>query len=302
MAMSALTRRAASTPTGFPLEVVTNLLQFFRLRPTDALCAAALGVALLVPGAALASSPDTVMLEALTWTDVQARVASGTETVLIPVGGTEQNGPHMALGKHNVRVYLLAEMIAKRIGGALVAPVMAYVPEGQISPPTGHMRYSGTISISGKTFESLLEDSANSFQQHGFRRIVLLGDHGGYQNHLAQVAARLNQRWAGKSPARVLHLKTFYDSAVAPFNQTLREKGFAGAEIGLHAGLADTSLSMALAPNLVDASRLAQAAIGARTLGVDGDPRRATAALGQAGVRLIVDNSVEALQKWIGKP
>ncbi len=241
-------------------------------------------------------------LEALTWTDVQARVAAGTETVLIPVGGTEQNGPHMALGKHNVRVGLLAEMIATRLGGALVAPVLAYVPEGQISPPTAHMRYSGTISISGKTFEALLEDSANSFKQHGFQHIVLLGDHGGYQSHLAQVAARLNQRWAGKGRARVLHLKTFYDSAVAPYNQTLREKGFAEAEIGLHAGLADTSLSLALAPHLVDASRLAQAATGARAVGVDGDPRRATAALGQAGVRLIVDNSVVAVQKWIGKP
>ena len=255
----------------------------------------------LVFAASQAVATESVFLEELTWTDVQARLAAGGDTVLIPVGGTEQNGPHMALGKHNVRVAYLAGQIAKRLGKTLVAPVIAYVPEGQISPPTAHMRYSGTISISSKAFEAMLEDSAQSFRQHGFRHVVLIGDHGGYQNNLARVASHLNQSWGGKDGARILHLKTYYDSAQEPFSQVLREKGFGQSEIGQHAGLADTSLSLAISPQLVDTARLAQAASGGSSVGVDGDPRRSSAPLGEAGVRLIVDNSVIAIQKWIGK-
>ena len=69
-------------------------------------------------------------LEALTWTELRGLVQSGKTTIILPLGGTEQNGPHMALGKHNVRVRLLSERIARVLGDALVAPVLAYVPEG----------------------------------------------------------------------------------------------------------------------------------------------------------------------------
>src|SRR5882757_5361477 len=77
-------------------------------------------------GAAPSASP---YLEDLTWTELRDRVKAGTTTVLVPIGGTEQSGPHMALGKHNVRARVLAARIAQRLGNAVVAPVMAYVPE-----------------------------------------------------------------------------------------------------------------------------------------------------------------------------
>ena len=91
-------------------------------------------------------APDTVFLEELTWTELRDLIRSGKTTIILPTGGTEQNGPHMALGKHNVRVKALAEKIARGLGNALVAPVLAYVPEGRIAPPTGHMRFPGTIT------------------------------------------------------------------------------------------------------------------------------------------------------------
>src|SRR3989449_4530444 len=93
-----------------------------------------------------AQAPDTVFLEELTWTELRTLVESGKTTIILPIGGTEQNGPHMALGKHNVRVKALSERIARTLGNALVAPVIAYVPEGTLSPPTGHMRFPGTIT------------------------------------------------------------------------------------------------------------------------------------------------------------
>ena len=79
-------------------------------------------------GVVLAQAPDTVFLEELTWTEVRDALADGTTTVIIPTGGTEQNGPHMVLGKHNYLVKHKAGEVARRLGNTLVAPVMAYVP------------------------------------------------------------------------------------------------------------------------------------------------------------------------------
>lgn len=99
--------------------------------------AVVLFVAVCGAGAAFGQAPDTVFLEELTWTEVRDAVAAGTTTVIIPTGGTEQNGPHMVLGKHNYLVRHKAGETARRLGDALVAPVMAYVPEGASIPPRG---------------------------------------------------------------------------------------------------------------------------------------------------------------------
>ncbi|HEY7249007.1 MAG TPA: creatininase family protein, partial [Methylomirabilota bacterium] len=150
-------------------------------------------LAVLVSTPARAEAPDTVFLEELTWTEVRDAIRAGKTTIIIPAGGTEQNGPHMALGKHNARVKVLSERIARGLGDALVAPVIAYVPEGAIAPPTGHMRYPGTISAPDDAFQKVLESAARSFRAHGFRHVVLLGDHGSTQAGQRAVAARLNR-------------------------------------------------------------------------------------------------------------
>src|SRR5216110_2478513 len=67
---------------------------------------------------------NSVFLEDLTWVEVRDAIAAGKTTVIIPTGGTEQNGPHMVLGKHNFLVKHKAGEIAKSLGNALVAPVM----------------------------------------------------------------------------------------------------------------------------------------------------------------------------------
>src|SRR5215813_3840974 len=151
----------------------------------------------LICGANVASAqiPDTVFLERLTWDEVRDLMAAGKTTIIIPTGGTEQNGPHMAIGKHNVRVAANSENIARRLGNALVAPVIAYVPEGGIDPPTGHMRFPGTISIPDAVFRQVLEYAARSFKQHGFHDIVFIGDSGPNQPGQEAVAAKLNAEW-----------------------------------------------------------------------------------------------------------
>ena len=142
---------------------------------------------------------SSVFLEDLTWTELKREVAAGKTTIIVPIGGTEQNGPHMALGKHNARVRALSEKIARELGNAIVAPVIAYVPEGNVDPPSSHMRFPGTITIPDKTFEQVLESAARSFKLHGFRDVVFLGDHVSYQKDLQAVADRLNREWAATS-------------------------------------------------------------------------------------------------------
>lgn len=243
-----------------------------------------------------AGTVHSVYLEDLTSFELRTAVSNGSTTVLVPIGGTEQNGPHMALGKHNLRVKALAGQIAQRLGNAIVAPVMAYVPEGSIFPPAAHMRFSGTISISDATFESLLESTARSFKQHGFHDVVFLGDHGSYQKSEVRAAEKINKEWAVDSRFRALALTAYYEASQAPYIQALRSKGFTDAEIGTHAGLADTSLMLAIDKSLVRSELLADGAKATPAEGVYGDPRKSSAELGQIGVHSIVERSVQAIQ------
>lgn len=239
--------------------------------------------------------PRSVYLEDLTWTEVRDALKAGTTTIIVPVGGTEQNGPHMALGKHNVRVKALAGEIAGKLGDTLVAPVLAYVPEGTISPPAGHMRYPGTISIPDATFKSLLDAAGRCFRQAGFTHIVLIGDSGNYQTLLKDVAAQLNRDWHG-TPTRAHFIADYYRATQTAYVQALKGQGFSDAEIGSHAGVADTSLLMAVDPALVRADRLASSPGGSAT-GVVGNPRGSTAALGRLGTTEIIAQTVAAIRK-----
>jgi creatinine amidohydrolase len=261
-----------------------------------------LAAAIVLVAAAAKAASASVQIDDMTWTELKSRIAGGATIVLVPIGGTEQNGPHMVLGKHNVRARVLSEEIARRLGNAVVAPVMSYVPEGAITPPAAHMRFTGTISIPDATFESLLEATARSFKQHGFRDVVFLGDHGGYQKSEERVAARLNREWKSDPACRVHALLDYYRITQTAYVAALKQKGFSSAEIGTHAGLADTALAMAVDKSLVRADALApDAKLGERD-GVYGDPHRATAELGQLGVHQIVDTSVAAIQKLTHDP
>ena len=222
----------------------------------------------------MAASPSPPGLADITWTELRDALKAGKTTLLIPIGGTEQNGPHIALGKHNVRAVEMANRIAEGLGNALVAPVIAYVPEGAIDPPTGHMKVPGTISIPADTFEKTLEGAARSFRRAGFRDIVFLGDHGGYRASLDRVAAKLNREW--KDGTRVHPLPEYY-----------RELP--------HAGRDDTSMALAVnGGTLVRRDRMNGEATRA---GAAQDPSGATVEAGVALSQAIVDRSVAALKK-----
>ena len=261
---------------------------------------ALLGLALLCLARTAHAAPPSVFLEELTWTELRDALRAGTTTVIVPVGGTEQNGPHMALGKHNVRVKLLAGKIAAALGNAVVAPVLAYVPEGSISPPAAHMRFAGTITISDEAFRATLDSAARSFKQHGFKDVVFIGDHGSYQSQLKVVADKLNRDWAA-TPVRAHFIGAYYRVEQDGFAAALRAKGLTEAQIGTHAGSADTALMLALEPSMVRTDQLARAAREGSAGGALGDPQAATVALGQQGVDLIVTQTVAAIRSAVAE-
>jgi creatinine amidohydrolase/Fe(II)-dependent formamide hydrolase-like protein len=237
-----------------------------------------------------AQTPDTVFLEELTWVEAQDALKTGTTTIIIPTGGTEQNGPHMVLGKHNYLIKYKAGEVAKRLGKTLVAPVMAYVPEGSIDPPSGHMRFTGTISTPPEVFAKVLEYAARSFKQHGFRDIAFMGDSGSNQPMQKQVSEMLNKEWAS-TPVRVHHLSDFYPGRGDTW---LKEQGVSDEVIGGHASIHDTASLLVLNPSML---RMDKAKLGKRDdgSGTVGDPSKSTIAYGKQIIEMQIADATRQL-------
>jgi len=157
-------------------------------------------------------TPNTVWMEEMTWMDVRDALAAGKTTAIIATGGMEPNGPWLVTGKHNYVLQSNCEAIARKLGNALCAPIVKYVPEGNVEPPTSHMVSPGTISMREETFRAVLTDIAASLKQHGFKQIFYIGDSGGNQIGARCVSDSLNTAWGGK--ALVAHIQDYYTYGV----------------------------------------------------------------------------------------
>jgi creatinine amidohydrolase/Fe(II)-dependent formamide hydrolase-like protein len=176
-------------------------------------------------------TPNTVWLEEMTWMDVRDALKAGKTTVIIPTGGMEPNGPWLATGKHNFVLHANCEAIARKMGNALCAPIVKFVPEGNHEPPSSHMTSPGTISMRENTFRALLADIVMSLKVHGFTNIILIGDSGGNQAGQRYVADSVTKLWNG-API-VAHVQEYYDYAGAA--EYMKTHGIVdGASDGLH--------------------------------------------------------------------
>lgn len=195
---------------------------------------------------------NSLWLEELTWMEIRDLIADGTNTVIISTGGIEENGPFLSTGKHNVILEATCPAIAKKLGNALCAPIVKFVPEGDISPPSGSMLFPGTISLKKATYEALLDDIASSLQQAGFTHIVMIGDSGGNQRGMDNVAHTLNQRWH-MSNAQAHYIGEFYDPGwEATENYTREELGVSETQKdGHHDDIWVTAMMMVTDPDQV---------------------------------------------------
>lgn len=241
----------------------------------------------------------SVAIDEMTWVEVRNARDAGYTTVIVPTGGLEQNGPHMAIGKHDYLVREAANRIAQNIGKTLVAPVVSFVPQGGFNPPEGHLRFPGTIGVTEQVFDGLLDGIARSLKAGGFRTICLIGDHGGNQAVQKAVADRLSLEWA-KDGVRVVHIASYYDDT-QQIARLLKE-GHTRESIGQHAGLIDTAELMSIRPQAVDLARYRQTFFLLQSSGVSGDPSTATAELGASLLAMRVEAATAEIKRILAAP
>src|ERR687897_1641693 len=180
--------------------------------------------------------PPTVFLGEMTNAEVE-QFLKQHHTVIVPVGSTEQHGPHLALTADVLIPQEVGRRVAPRVG-AVVAPPVSYA----LSYP--HVGFRGLVHIRIPTFMALVEDLCVSFAASGFKRIVFLNGH--YDNTYAIAYACANA--AEKMPKDV---KAFPENYWDGFTAADVDQ-FSGLKNGLHANAAETSAILALSPNLVD--------------------------------------------------
>jgi creatinine amidohydrolase len=242
---------------------------------------------------------DTVFLEEMTWLEVRDAIRAGRTVAIVTTGGIEMNGPYLALGKHNYVNRAVCEATARKLGNALCAPNVPFVPEGDIDPPTGHMRYPGTISVSEATFRALLADIAASLAAHGFAHVVLVGDSGGNQEGMKAVAADLARKWTGRR-SRIHYVAEYYDGAGA-HRFAERTLGWKQVDEGHHDDAVVSATMMTVDP---DAVRIRQRmARGLASInGISLAPVEQAVAAGRRIVDYRAETTAAAIRRAIGRP
>lgn len=234
---------------------------------------------------------DNIWIDELTWYEVRDAIAAGKTTAIIATGGIEQNGPYLITGKHNVVLRGMCEAIARKLGNALCAPVIAFVPEGDIEPKTSHMRYPGTISLREETYRMLLEDVARSLKAHGMTDVILIGDSGGNQDGMEATAEKLNASW---TDARAYFVPEFYRYAEL-VTYLEQELGIKQVSEGIHDDFQITALMMAVDPVTVRYDQRVKAG-KASINGVDITPRDRTIEIGRKLMEFRAEQTVKAIK------
>jgi creatinine amidohydrolase/Fe(II)-dependent formamide hydrolase-like protein len=255
---------------------------------------------LLVAATAFAALPalgqtQSVWIDDLTWPEVRDAIAAGKRTAIVYTGSSEQNGPHMVIGKHNFVARYEAQRIAEKLGDALVYPILPFAITGNAAAHTGHMRFPGSVTLPPEVFAGVVRSVAQSALAAGFKVVALMGDHGGGQSELAQVAKELDARHRTDG-ARILYIADLYTKSEAQMAELLAKRGLPGNEA--HAGIRDTSELLYLEkPGAW--IRKDKLAAGNEGNGVRGEPTLASAEIGKLYLDLKVENAVKQIRSLL---
>jgi creatinine amidohydrolase len=240
-------------------------------------------------------APDTVFIDELTWEENRDAMKAGKTVFIVPTGGTEKNGYHMIMGKHNYIVSHGANLMARRLKNALVAPVIAYVPEGDPD-----RQNPGAISLPSPAYDMLLDAAARSLKAHGATEIIFIGDSGGNQPGMRAVAEKLNAEWKDAG-TRVFALTDYYEGGREHYRAWMEAAfGYTEDIIGSHAGISDTSQMLHVRAAGIRKDQLKPWG-GPKDSGVSGDPMKATAEIGRMGIEFKV-NAALAQYRAIKNP
>jgi creatinine amidohydrolase len=211
-------------------------------------------------------------LDKLTWTEIRREMESGRDTVVMALGATEQHGPHMALATDALIGDHLARLVADELD-AFLAPTVRF------GCSSHHLAFAGTISLSDETFHGIVADVVASLARGGFRRVVLLPTHGG---NFAPLAAAVEG--VGPDPGIEVVAMTDLGVLFQVAQVGVEEHGVPLGQGGLHAGEWETSMMLAIHPDLVRADALEP--------GFTGDPEEALKGLFEGGTDAVSANGV----------
>jgi creatinine amidohydrolase len=237
----------------------------------------------------------SVWIDDLTWPEVRDAIAAGKRTAIIYVGSSEQNGPHMVIGKHNFIAHALAQRIAEELGDALVYPTLPYAVAGNAFTRTGHMRFPGTVTLPPEVFLGVVRGVGQSALTAGFKVVALMGEHGGGQDELALAAKELDAQ-ARPDGARVLFIGDLYAKSRTLMRDILAQRGLPSTDD--HAGIPDTS-SLLYLQTQGQWVRKDKIALADPKNGVQGNPQFATAELGKIYLDMKVDLAVKQIRSLL---
>lgn len=185
---------------------------------------------------------DTVLMEEMTWKEIQQATQQDKDTVILVAASIEQHGPHLPTGTDTIIGYALAQGVARKLGNALVAPVL------RPGLSRHHMDFPGTMTLQLKTFVKVIEEYCFSLRHHGFKNVVLFVSHGGNPDVLRAVIPSIAKKCA--PDLRILFVYPV-ERNLASLQDYLNQKGISPERAGVHAGFSETSMMLVLRPDLV---------------------------------------------------
>ena len=263
----------------------------------------------LIAFAQTSQKQEQVEIEQMAYPEIYSAIHNrGKTTVLIYNGGTEQRGPHAVLGGHTLMARAIAPMIARKLGNALVAPVLPF----SVSPAGGvDSKWPGSVALASELFQKVNEAVVDSMAKNGFKNIVLMGDHGGGQAELKKAAELMDSKY-GAQGTHVYFCGDVYEKSRREFADWLKSKGL---PLSNHGGIPDTSAMLYLQPGPEQWVRnIYKTTLGDPVLapdqkpdpkvplvnnGVTGDPRPSTAEIGKIYVEMKVNDAVAQINKLI---
>ena len=240
---------------------------------------------------------DSVWIEELTYLEVRDAIKAGKSTALVMAGSTEQNGPYMSGGKHQYAIKLVGESIARKLGNALIAPI---IPIEAGNPDNKYLEW-GSIYFTAETFQAVVRDIATSLKSQGFKNIVLLGDSGGNTAGLRAVATELSAKWG--ADAHIYHVPEYYNwtsqGGVRDF--VINTLGIPEKQSeGIHDEYGLSAVMMAFDPKIIRFDE--RAGVSKQTVNsISLAPKDKTIENGRKIVEFRANVAVEAIKKAIGK-
>jgi creatinine amidohydrolase/Fe(II)-dependent formamide hydrolase-like protein len=186
---------------------------------------------------------DTVWIADMTQLEIRDSLAAGKTTALMFIGGMEDNGPYITVSQHNDVSRAMCDMIARKLGNALCAPILGMAPG---NPETA--KNPGSIQLSAETFKAVLSDTATSLKTEGFKNIFLMADHGQSARQIGETTKPLSEKWKD-SGVTIAYVPEYYD--YAPEVENFEHEVLKVTEVreGYHDDYYVAAISVAIDPN-----------------------------------------------------